>query len=99
MSSAASSFASALGGALPVLDELTRELRYVPVTTATWRLAAQLWAHLRRTGKPGASDRNLDGDVILMAQARAEDAAIVTSNTRHFEALVPAMDWPLVPIS
>jgi predicted nucleic acid-binding protein len=81
------------------LDELTRELRYVPVTTATWRLAAQLWAHLRRTGKSSASDRDLDGDVILMAQARAEDAAVVTSNTRHFEALVPAMDWPLVPIS
>lgn len=81
------------------LDELTRELRYVPVTTATWRLAAQLWAHLRRTGKSSASDRDLDGDVIRMAQARAEDAAVVTSNTRHFEALVPAMDWPLVPIS
>ena len=69
------------------------------MTTATWRLAAQLWAHLRRTGKSSASDRDLDGDVFLMAQARAEDAAVVTSNTRHFEALVPTMDWPLVPIS
>ena len=26
------------------LDELSRELRYVPVTTATWRSAANLWA-------------------------------------------------------
>jgi len=24
------------------LDELTRELRYIPVTTATWRAAARL---------------------------------------------------------
>ena len=47
----------------------------------------------------GGSRGDLDGDVILMAQARAEDAAVVTSNTRHFEALVPTMDWPLVPIS
>jgi predicted nucleic acid-binding protein len=34
-----------------------------------------------------------------MAQARAEDATVVTSNTRHFESLVPAMDWPQVPVS
>jgi predicted nucleic acid-binding protein len=26
------------------LDELTRELTYVPITTATWRRAAALWA-------------------------------------------------------
>jgi predicted nucleic acid-binding protein len=26
------------------LDELTRELQYIPVTTATWRAAARLWA-------------------------------------------------------
>jgi predicted nucleic acid-binding protein len=81
------------------LDELTRELRYVPVTTATWRLAAQLWAHLRRAGKAGATDRDLDGDVILIAQARAEDATVVTSNAKHFESLVPALDWPSVPVS
>ena len=33
------------------LDELGRELRYLPVTTATWRSAAGLWAWLRRMGK------------------------------------------------
>jgi predicted nucleic acid-binding protein len=32
------------------LDELSRELRYVPVTTATWRSAANLWAWLRCYG-------------------------------------------------
>lgn len=32
------------------LDELTRELRYLPVTTATWRTAARLWAEQRRAG-------------------------------------------------
>ena len=33
------------------LDELTRELRYLPTTTATWRAAAQLWAAQRRSGR------------------------------------------------
>lgn len=30
------------------LDELGRELRYLPVTTSTWRSAARLWALQRR---------------------------------------------------
>jgi predicted nucleic acid-binding protein len=30
------------------LDELTREIQYVPMTTATWRAAANLWAEQRR---------------------------------------------------
>lgn len=72
------------------LDELGRELRYLPVTTSTWRSAARLWALARRTGRPTASGAGLDGDVLLAAQARAEDALIVTTNTRHFEGLVEA---------
>ena len=75
------------------LDELARELRYVPVTTATWRSAANLWAWLRRTGKATASEHGLDGDVLIAAQALAEDAAVVTTNTRHFSPLVRAMEW------
>jgi predicted nucleic acid-binding protein len=51
------------------LDELSRELRYVPVTTATWRSAANLWAWLRRTGKAKAAEHGLDGDVLIAAQA------------------------------
>jgi predicted nucleic acid-binding protein len=75
------------------LDELSRELRYVPVTTATWRSAANLWAWLRRTGKGTASEHGLDGDVLIAAQAIAEDAAVVTTNPRHFEPLVKALQW------
>jgi predicted nucleic acid-binding protein len=75
------------------LDELARELRYVPVTTATWRSGANLWAWLRRTGKPSAADSGLDGDVLIAAQAIAEQAAVVTTNPRHFEPLVRAMRW------
>lgn len=79
------------------LDELARELRYVPATTATWRSAANLWAWLRRTGKATASGDGLDGDVLIAAQARAEEAVVVTTNPRHFEPLVHAWPWDEVP--
>jgi predicted nucleic acid-binding protein len=75
------------------LDELARELRYLPVTTTIWRSAARLWAMARRAGKPTASPDSLDGDVLLAAQARSEDATIVTTNVRHFELFAPAVDW------
>jgi predicted nucleic acid-binding protein len=79
------------------LDELARELRYLPVTTTVWRSAARLWAMARRAGKPTASPGSLDGNVLLAAQARAEDATIVTTNARHFELFAPAVDWKDVP--
>jgi len=75
------------------LDELTRELRYIPVTTATWRAAARLWALQRKAGRVTAAEGGLDGDVLIAAQALAEDAVIVTPNTRHFESMVRAVTW------
>jgi predicted nucleic acid-binding protein len=75
------------------LDELGRELRYLPVTSATWRAAARLWAMTRRAGRPTADGARLDGDVLIAAQARAEGATIVTTNPRHFELLADARAW------
>jgi predicted nucleic acid-binding protein len=75
------------------LDDLARELRYIPVTTATWRSAANHWAWLRRTGKATASEHALDGDVLIAAQAIAEDATLVTTNPGHFSAIVKAIEW------
>ncbi len=79
------------------LDELTRELQYVPVTTATWRAAARLWATLRQRGIVTAPADALDGDVLIAAQAIAESAIVVTPNVKHFETIVPALPWALVP--
>jgi predicted nucleic acid-binding protein len=79
------------------LDELTRELRYLPVTTATWKAAARLWAMLRRGER--VTGEGLDGDVLLAAQAIAEDACIVSANVRHFAGIVDAFDWPAIPTS
>jgi predicted nucleic acid-binding protein len=72
---------------------LRREIRYVPVTTTTWRAAARLWAVQRKAGRVTAAEGGLDGDVLLAAQALAEGAVIVTPNTRHFEPMVQAVTW------
>jgi predicted nucleic acid-binding protein len=77
------------------LDELTRELTYVPMATSTWRAAATL----RRAGTVTAAPNALDGDVLIAAQALAEGASVVTPNLRHFEAIVPAVSWRDVPAS
>ncbi|HEY0991121.1 MAG TPA: PIN domain-containing protein [Kofleriaceae bacterium] len=79
------------------LDELTRELQYLPTTTATWRAAARLWATQRRAGHVGGE--GLDGDVLIVAQAIEEAAAVVTFNERHFAALVDALAWSAVPLA
>ena len=81
------------------LDELTRELTYVPMATSTWRAAAKLWATLRRGGTVTAAPSALDGDVLIAAQALAEGASVVTPNVRHFEAIVTALAWRDVPLS
>jgi predicted nucleic acid-binding protein len=69
----------------------------VPVTTATWRSAARLWANLRRGGR--ITGDGLDGDVLIAAQAIEEDAAVVTTNARHFEGIVDTFEWSAVPRS
>jgi predicted nucleic acid-binding protein len=80
------------------LDELTRELPYLPVTTATWRRAAAMWAAARNTGSVTAPPEALDGDVLVGAQALEEGAVVLTNNTRHFELLsVRAVEWTTVP--
>jgi predicted nucleic acid-binding protein len=81
------------------LDEVGRELVYVPVTTATWRSAARLWAQLRQSGVANAPREALDPDVLIAVQAVAEEAAVVTSNVDHFKAVVRAMKWEDVPAS
>jgi predicted nucleic acid-binding protein len=82
------------------LDELGRELQYVPVSTVVWRQAAALWAAARAVGNVTAPPAALDGDAIIAAQALEEDATIVTTNPKHFTALgAQACEWIAVPSS
>src|SRR5690242_6807785 len=41
------------------LDQSHQVLRYIPITTATMRKAADVWADARRRGKPTASETSL----------------------------------------
>ena len=83
------------------LDDVVLKLGalYQPITTPTMLLAAQLWADLRRTGRPTADPHALDADVILcagllVAEAADPSAAVVaTSNAQHLGRLVHCDDW------
>jgi len=75
-----------------------RQLGYEPITTPIMRRAAQLWAELRRQGRPLADRHALDADVILAATAlelveRGHEVMVATSNQRHLEGLVPSARW------
>jgi predicted nucleic acid-binding protein len=74
-------------------------LVYVPITTATWRRAAALWAVARNRGVTTAPPESLDGDVIVAAQALEEAAIILSTNVKHFERHgVTALEWTAVPL-
>jgi predicted nucleic acid-binding protein len=55
--------------------------------------AAELWAEVRKQGKPTADSQALDGDVILAAQALHADAVVATENVAHLSLLVEAKHW------
>lgn len=75
------------------LDELKQVLFYLPLNTATMQDAADLWAMARRQGKSVADPKELDGDVILAAQARQVGAVVITENVGHLSIFVDARDW------
>lgn len=86
------------GEGLARLDQLKREVEYVPVTSAMMLLAAEFWARARQMGKPTASNESLDIDVILAAQAtlsaRADEELVVaTTNVGHLTLFVDAKPW------
>ena len=78
---------------IQILDELASTFFYLPIDTPTMRRAAELWAELRSRGVPTAADSELDGDVILAAQAESVDAIIVTENKKHMSRLGDARTW------
>ena len=80
------------------LDNLKQKLEYVSIQTETMLLAAQLWADIRKRGKPTADSKALDGDVILAAQAQllkndSTETLIATTNLKHLSLLTHAAHW------
>jgi len=60
------------------LDQLKAVLTYLPLTTPMMLEAAHLWAQARQRGQSVADPKELDGDVILAAQARQVGAMVAT---------------------
>lgn len=81
------------------LDALAIRFEYLPLTTAVMKHAAQLWAYARNTGQQTAHDHDLDGDMILCAQALSFNdptAVIATGNHAHIARFAPAADWQTI---
>lgn len=71
---------------------------YEPLTTEVMLTAAELWAEARKRGLPTGTDRELDVDVILAAQARAleengDGVIVATTNPGHLSRFVEARPW------
>jgi hypothetical protein len=91
-------------GGLDRLDKIGRGSRFLPVTTAVWRRAAELWARARNEGIATSDDSALDCDMLLAAQVElaAEDGfdvTVATTNVGHLERFVNAQKWETIPSS
>ena len=81
------------------LDHLREELGfYIPISTASMRRAAQLWADARKAGIPTADEREIDADLILAAQALlftglTDTLVVATYNARHLSRYLDARHW------
>jgi predicted nucleic acid-binding protein len=75
------------------LDKLESALIYLPLTTPVIRRAAELWADVRRRGRPTAGAQALDGDVILAAQTLSVGGRVATENVGHLALFVEASNW------
>jgi predicted nucleic acid-binding protein len=76
------------------LDQLASVFTYLPVSTATWRRAADFWGDARLHGLPTGSPAALDADVLVAAQAAEVQATVVTNNPGHLSRWVPVRAWP-----
>lgn len=88
------------------LDALKLSIPYLTLTTNVMLQAASFWATSRQQGKPTADNKELDGDVILAAQAAlapsvlvpdaaAEDVEVIiaTTNVGHLSRFAQALHW------
>lgn len=91
------------GSAVARLDAFNAALpdRYLALTTTSMRRAADLWANIRQRGLPTADPKELDGDVIVAAQAmssnyRIDDIVVATTNPVHLSRFVSAELWSAI---
>lgn len=82
------------------LDLARQIFPLAPLKSEMLMKAADLWAKARNAGQATASNKNIDIDVLLAAQAiilteQEQDCVVVaTSNLKHLERYTPlAFDW------
>lgn len=71
---------------------------YLPFADVALRLAVRLWTQARNAGTPTAGPKELDGDVLIAAQALTlgvprSELVVATSNLGHLAQFVPADLW------
>jgi predicted nucleic acid-binding protein len=72
--------------------------RYLPLSDSALRLGSKLWARARNAGTATADPKELDGDVLISAQALdmalpTSDFVMATVNVGHLSLFVPADLW------
>ena len=82
-----------LTASLARLDALKLTLAYQSLDTFVMLKAAELWAEARKRGRTTADPKELNGDVILAAQALQIGGIIVTDNAGHLAQFVEAKSW------
>lgn len=80
------------------LNGFKRVFGYEPLTTEVMLVAAELWADSRKRGLPTGTERELDVDVILAAQAQVlerdgDEVIVATTNPRHLSRFVDSLPW------
>jgi predicted nucleic acid-binding protein len=83
------------------LNDLKRNVGFLPITSKSMLKAAAFWAQARQEGYPTADDHSLDADVILAAQAVVlakgkHDVVIATANVGHLSRFVQAEPWEAI---
>lgn len=91
---------------LAQLDDLCGLWEVQQISPRNLRDAAAIWADARRNGTPTASERDVDWDILIAAQAKemAEQSkgvrvVVVTSNATHLKVHgADAKDWHEIPV-
>lgn len=83
---------------LDLWNNLTPD-RYLPLSDSALRLGAKLWAKARNAGTATADPKELDGDVLIAAQAldtglSPSEFIVATVNVGPLALFVPADLWP-----
>jgi predicted nucleic acid-binding protein len=86
------------GKASGIAELNTWNTEYLPLSDSALRLASKLWAQARTAGTATADPKEIDGDVLIAAQAidvglPTSDFVIATSNPGHLAQFVPCDLW------